>query len=158
MSKTPISILQELMTARHNAAPLYTTVEAPRATGFSFQCTVTADGLTSIGYANTKQNAKQNSAQKLLIQMGYALVNFETNNNNQFTNLSEKISPTINYVGKLNETASGAGKPYPVYSESIVPLNGTFSVTCSYISKTSRGCGKTKKEAKQQAAKAMLEL
>ncbi len=68
---------------------------------------------------------------------------------------------TVNYVGLLQEAAQKQGKTIPSYrdgTDEILPDNNhRFSVICAYGELETEGFGLSKKEAKREAAKAMLE-
>lgn len=148
------------MVQRREAPPDYSYVESDMPQ-FPFKCSVQAGKISASGYATSKKEAKQNCAQNALILLGKHAINY---NNNRvelpvptiFVQTSPNL-PVINYVGQLNETASMNGKSYPNYKENIVPINGIFTVSCSFLKWRTEGYGTTKKKAKQDAAKKMLE-
>lgn len=158
MSKTPISILQELVVQKKERLPDYY-IENCSTPGASFKCTVTVCSIKAIGYAGTKKDAKQNSAKKALEILGYNCNTVCHKEQPFIINSSTKQAPFINYVGKLNELASMHGKPYPVYHDNLMPnVNGNFLTLCNFLNFCSEGYGLKKKDSKQDAAKNMLEL
>jgi ribonuclease-3 len=68
---------------------------------------------------------------------------------------------TVNYVGQLQEAAQKQGGGLPTYrdgADEILSDNShRFSVICAYGDLRAEGFGLSKKEAKREAAKAMLE-
>ncbi|XP_018577762.1 uncharacterized protein LOC108916055 [Anoplophora glabripennis] len=159
MSKTPISILQELMVQKKVNLPDYY-IENCDIPGATFKCTVRVGSVKAIGYASTKKEAKQNSAKKALEMLGYGSSS-STVLQKEITllvNYSTKQAPFINYVGKLNELASTHGKPYPVYHDEPMPnANGIFVTKCNFLEFSALGCGSKRKDAKQDAARNILD-
>lgn len=161
MSKTPISILQELMVERKEAPPDYMFTNSDKSQ-FPFKCIVKLSKISACGYATSKKEAKQNSAQSALQILGLD-VKYDTDNkpaSPQTTVLVPKCAniPIANYVGQLNEMASMNGKHYPEYSDTIVPTNGLFIASCLFLKWRTEGTGSTKKVAKQDAARKMLDM
>eukprot|EP00118_Oscarella_pearsei_P002445 m.10595 g.10595 ORF g.10595 m.10595 type:complete len:92 (+) comp22446_c0_seq1:137-412(+) len=65
-----------------------------------------------------------------------------------------------NHVGQLQEMAQFSHWKVPEYKE-VEREDGDpvgFVIECTVLEKISRGCGKTKKTAKQDAARNMLQL
>ncbi|XP_044254548.1 uncharacterized protein LOC123005025 [Tribolium madens] len=151
--KTPISALQELMAARGVPLPIY----VEEGSGTSFKCTVRAAGVTAIGYGTSKKTAKHESAKNALMKLK------EDHKSSEIIILEQTSLPRVdnvfrNYVGDLNEYAAKFGAKYPNYDFITVSVNGDFFFKCSFLDKESMGKGMNKKDAKQDAARQMLEL
>ena len=67
----------------------------------------------------------------------------------------DEIFTKVNYIGRLNEFAQKKIWPLPIYDDFDRPLdtNFAFKFRCTFNEQTSFGCGHSKKEAKQEAAK-----
>ncbi|XP_044262687.1 uncharacterized protein LOC123010077 [Tribolium madens] len=77
--------------------------------------------------------------------------------------LEQASSPYVdnvfrNVVSELNEYAVKYVAKYPNYDFLTVSVNGHFFFKCSFMDKKSIGKGMNKKDAKQDAARQMLEL
>lgn len=160
MFKTPISILQELMVQKKECLPDYYIENSGATPGASFKCTVNVCSIKAVGYASTKKDAKQNSARKALEMLGYTSTPVHQEKIIVPANcVIKQTTPCINYIGKLNELASTHGKPYPAYHDEPMPVaNGILLTRCKFLQFCSEGYGAKKKDAKQDAAKNMLEM
>lgn len=156
-SKFPVSILQELMVAKGYPYPVY----VEEGFGIEFKCTVKVAGLEAVGKGTNKKTAKHESARKALQLLNHKLpeertiVPFNENNNESV----ERSKIFVNYVGILNEYASQTMRTsFPVYVCDVESLGiGKFVMVCHFLKLKISGTGQTKKEAKQEAARLMLE-
>lgn len=151
--KTPISALQELMAARTVPLPVYVE-EGGGISGTPFKCTVRAGGVTAVGFGSSKKSAKHESAKKALEKLGAA------GKSPDIMIIERPVTPVSlfrNYIGDLNEWASKYGERYPVYETATVTVTGEFFFKCCFMDKITFGKGLNKKDAKQDAAREMLE-
>lgn len=70
MEKTPISILQELMTKLRVAPPIYETYYSGPDHNRLFHCTVNANGTSISAKGTTKKESKHNAARNMLATIG----------------------------------------------------------------------------------------
>ncbi|KAK4887317.1 hypothetical protein RN001_003588 [Aquatica leii] len=147
--KSPISILQERSMGLGKPLPDYHITQD----GPGFKCVVMVDGINATGVGDNKKTAKQNAAEKAINMLNIR-------NDNKIVDLSTledtpiKI-PTLNSIGKLNEMCSKFCRIYPTYDDCGF-LNSMFIIKCILLQHETIGRGKTKKEAKQEAAAKML--
>ena len=73
-----------------------------------------------------------------------------------FQNL-ELESPEINYIGRLNEKAQEKKLEAPQYIDQD-KIGAEFQVRCVFMEKETVGNGRSKKDAKQEASRLMLDL
>ncbi|XP_018330227.1 interferon-inducible double-stranded RNA-dependent protein kinase activator A homolog A-like [Agrilus planipennis] len=158
VQKTPVSILQELMQRNQKPIPTYSSSDVANVNG-DFTCSLSVDGIQTVGYGKTKKEAKHNSAKNAvdILQHKYSNNLIKTTDviiapkAVQFT-----TSPMVNYVGALNEFCSKKSISYPEYNEK--GFDGQdFNITCSLNDIIALGKGTTKKVAKQEAARVVLE-
>jgi dsRNA-specific ribonuclease len=150
--KTPISALQELMAAR--GLPLPTYIE--EAVGTGFKCTVITTGVTAVGFGSSKKAAKHESARQALVKLAVLPKATQIVVLEQSPLRIEK--PLKNYVGELNEYSSKNAIKYPEYECVTVSMAGECFFKCTFMGKSFFGKGMNKKDAKQDAAKKMLDL
>ncbi|KAK5644119.1 hypothetical protein RI129_007964 [Pyrocoelia pectoralis] len=153
MDKSPISILQEYAVAKGIAPPSYHIVSD----GDHFKCIVTVGNVTRDAKAANKKRAKHIAAEKVVS----LLINDGTMGSTNITNHPSTESTVItNSVGELNEFSSRTGIEYPIYEfKSNLPcVNNEFVCKCKLDRYETEGTGKNKKEAKQVAAKRMLDI
>ncbi|XP_076275553.1 interferon-inducible double-stranded RNA-dependent protein kinase activator A homolog [Rhynchophorus ferrugineus] len=153
MEKTPISILQELMTEKRLAPPIYEIHYSGPDHSRQFHCTVTANGRSVNANGTTKKESKHNAAKNMLATIGVTAVIPA-----QSGLLCKVASPThfINHVGILNEFASVNGCANPVYEDNVCIQNSGFETICHFLDFKSEGYSSNKKDAKQQSAKNMI--
>lgn len=155
LDKSPISILQEYAAAKRIAPPHYHIVSE----GDHFKCIVTIENVTQDAKAWNKKRAKHIAAEKLvsLLTNDRTMGSINTTNGPS-TESTEAI--TINSIGELNEFCSRTGIEYPFYEfNSYVPsVSKEFVCKCKLNGYETEGTGKNKKEAKQVAAKRMLDI
>jgi dsRNA-specific ribonuclease len=150
--KTPISALQELMAAR--GLPLPTYIE--EAVGTGFKCTVITTGVTAVGFGSSKKAAKHESARQALVKLAVLPKATQIVVLEQSPLRIEK--PLKNYVGELNEYSSKNAIKYPEYECVTVSMAGECFFKCTFMGTSFFGKGMNKKDAKQDAAKKMLDL
>lgn len=150
-SKSPISILQEYAVKKGMPYPIYNLENLSTKTTNLFKYTVCTGELTATGTGLSKHEAKHECAKKALALLADDPIPVEELESN-FENLSFS-----NYVGELNEFSSKSGLPYPEYQEEHELGNGIFHIHCSHITYQTMGEGKNKKDAKQIAARNMLQ-
>lgn len=156
-TKTPVSLLQEVMMQSQKALPVYSFTQLPGLV-VEYECTVVVGNLKASAKANSKQKAKHLSAQMALKMLGF---------NSSPINISAVVPPATsppaslgNAVGILNELASQNKVVYPTYTER---MSGSlqaveFTVNCEFGKLQTSATAGNKKEAKQKAAKQMLRL
>lgn len=160
MEKSPISILQEICAQSNRQPPNYFIEEIVQHGIQQFLCTCTCGSRASQAVAQNKRDAKTESA-NIMLAILYSLDD---------KMVKQKMSPVTiksgrdaakiyNYVGDLNEYASSNNTAYPAYKDKISNdlTKGMFMMECSFLDLESRGYGANKKQAKQAAAKEMLE-
>nr|XP_033338821.1 RISC-loading complex subunit tarbp2-like isoform X1 [Megalopta genalis] len=179
--KTPISILQEKLIKCANSLPVYTEIASTvefQETKFTIQCSWNEYKVKGVG--TTKKEAKQSAAQEminLLCSKGIISIPCATTENekrdetpNSECNLQSSMNSSnssassqgafVNYVGSLMEFCVANKLPEPCFNNvsSIgLPHNFTFTMNCSVGSLCKEGSGNTKKVAKQNAAKEVLQ-
>ncbi|XP_076657703.1 protein Loquacious-like [Halictus rubicundus] len=182
MFKTPVSTLQEGLVKGGSSLPVYTEVSfsiGPQTT--EFVICVTCDKYTAKGSGTTKKEAKQNAA-KAMIEL-LASLNFSNfsalklpteqkalgHNLQSSINLSDSSSSSLptcsediftNYVGSLMEYCVKNRMPDPCFD--VVSITGeshnlTFTMSCTIGSVSKQASATTKKAAKQNAAKEILQ-
>lgn len=148
-TKTPVSILQELLMKRSAPLPHYHFTQISTLQP-EFECTVTVNNITAIGRAFSKHEAKYKSAEMLLKKLRHDSTHSTSTN---------PITQYGNFVGRLNEFASQNRLPYPTYTE--CRSNSTyllqFAFKCEFGTLQATGAASNKKDAKQKAAFEMLE-
>lgn len=153
-SKTPVSLLQEILMQRALPLPQYSIITLPHTVTPEFQCTVTTGNVTAIAKAYSKKEAKHRSAEMMLKKLG--LTDRAPSTTTPFINTGPQYG---NSVGKLNELASRNGLPYPQYITECLShncLNLHFVTKCRFGSVETFGTAPNKKDAKQKAATEML--
>lgn len=196
MSKTPVSILQEMM-IKELTVPTYELIHNGGGSHMnSFIYQVTCNNLTATGVGRSKKDAKHEAAKAMLetiaTHRGYLQLPPSTEQTSVRTPLPptvpeiERIPPDVpfvNAVGALQvnyvyltctdvcihmyllicilfQTLCVENKlKYPVYdtiSDVGPPHDKTFTIQCEVANFKDIGIAKTKKQAKQEAAKKML--
>ncbi|KAL3266399.1 hypothetical protein HHI36_010576 [Cryptolaemus montrouzieri] len=160
--KTPISILQELMMKTNQGLPIYSFGDSRDG---QFSCIVKTASVTGTGLATNKKDAKQLAAENALIQLGFDDLIHKMKSNTCTNSVSHGETleqspncyiPGNNYIGKLNEYASGRGLRYPIYEEPFFPEEGQYKSICKFQGLETEGYALKKKEAKQKASYKMI--
>lgn len=169
--KTAVSILNEMMVKKRiiPAFDLIDTDSVNLTTQFTYQ--VSCDGLIATGSARTKKEAKQESAKEMLEKIAIRDAQLkekalkrplvpEHSRENAVENKKLRVAPGQNYIGPLIQLCSKKFVELPLYKiDETGPAHmKTFSVTCSVSTLTAYGYGKTKKQAKNEAAFKMWEM
>lgn len=148
-SKSPISALQEYTMTRRLPLPYYQISHL----NSGFKCTVVIGEIESTAVASNKKFAKHLCAERALHSI---LPNYSDNNNSFKLQSNAHEEPFVNSVGKLNEMCSQNGVAFPSYIEEGI-VDQKFVIQCKLFSYATQGIAATKKQAKQNAAKEMLE-
>ncbi|XP_012278873.1 RISC-loading complex subunit tarbp2 [Orussus abietinus] len=170
MSKTPIMILQEVMTKR-NVLPVYDVISETSGTHVnSFTIRVKCEQLSAEGTATNKKEAKQKAAKEMLDLLDKAgkldssflpSVKSDAVHSANVTSTSFVLDGnTVNHVGKLQEYCSVRKMPNPVYDvKNIIGQShdAQFTMSCKVSKVEEEGSGRTKKIAKHNAAKKVIE-
>lgn len=167
-SKTPVTSLQELCTKR-GITPVYELLASEgRVHEPLFIFRVAAGGCSSEGKGPSKKKAKHNAAALLLVQ----LLPSSTNNGQTLVDHSDcsttlslqedlESNDSVNYVGELQELSQRHLWPLPVYEctgENGLAHEREFVCTVRLFSLSETGSGKSKKQAKRNAAENLLKL
>ncbi|XP_031829030.1 protein Loquacious-like isoform X4 [Nomia melanderi] len=166
-SKTPVSILQELL-SRRGTTPKYELIQVEGAIHEPiFRYRVTVADIVAMGTGKSKKEAKHAAARAVLDKL--CRLNSETpdsplpNNIPDSENLpelpgygEEKI--ITNPIGALQEMCMSRHWPPPKYTmenEEGLPHERQFTIVCSILKYREVGQGKSKKVAKRHAAHKM---
>lgn len=160
ISKTPVMVLQELAVKKGFAPPEYILVTIKhdkQEDKYHFKVNVGEVSATAFG--RCKQVAKQKAASealKMLAAQGvYNLSSFQEYDESEPDNPPER---PLNFIGNLTELCLKLRLPSPIFTNiSDLALPG-FTIECDIPSVTStQAVANSKREAKQLAAKMMLE-
>ncbi len=133
-------------------APVYTETQLSDNDFRSTVC-ISELNLSATGSGKNTKYAREDAARKLLEKI------------EQYPDDAFFATPVVveNYIGKLQEAVQRAGDPstsvvYADHADEILSDgNHRFTVSCTYRSRQTLGVGASKKEAKQAAAREMLE-
>ncbi len=133
-------------------APVYTELQLADDDFRSTVCITELD-LSATGSGKNTKYAREDAAKKLLEKLA------------QYPEDAFLAAPVVaeNYVGKLQEAVQRAGDPstsviYADHADEILSDgNHRFTVSCTYRERQTLGVGASKREAKQAAAREMLE-
>lgn len=158
--KTPISILQELL-SRRGITPNYELVQIEGAVHKPmFKYRVSFNDKEAFGCGPSKKQAKHNCAKALIALLtGQPLPaeDGETNGSNANNeNDDEKVAG--NPIGQLQELCMGRKWPPPTYETEMevgLPHARQFTIACFVLNHQEVGNGKSKKIAKRNAAHKM---
>lgn len=173
MDKTPVSILHEIM-AKNLATPNYELIHDGGGTHINtFTYRVTCEGLTATGVGRSKKDAKHEAAKAMLeaiaAHRGYLQLPASPAQSSVRTPLPPTIPevkrtppdvPFINAVGALQDLCIENNLQEPKYkqiNEVGPPHAKIFSIQCTVTTFKETGIARTKKQAKQEAAKKMLD-
>ncbi|XP_024944446.1 interferon-inducible double-stranded RNA-dependent protein kinase activator A isoform X8 [Cephus cinctus] len=167
-SKTPVSVLQELL-SRRGTTPKYELVQIEGAIHEpTFRYRVTVTDVVAMGTGRSKKEAKHAAAKAVLDKL--IGVNTETadaplpNSIPDSQNLQElqggygEDKVIGNPIGSLQEMCMTRHWPPPKYTtegEAGLPHERQFTIVCSILKYRQVGQGKSKKLAKRQAAQKM---
>ncbi|KAF2904510.1 hypothetical protein ILUMI_01666 [Ignelater luminosus] len=162
--KTPVMVLQELTVKRSMQTPEYSIIHAKQGTHDNeFHYQVIAANVSAIGVGRSKQVAKHDAARKaldMLQSMGLYNPGETVVKAPRSEVPNSPIRQTINSIGTLSELCVENKIPMPTFTEiSDVgpPHCKEFTYQCSIASLVTRATAGTKKQAKQLAAKEMLD-
>ncbi|XP_029164953.1 RISC-loading complex subunit TARBP2-like [Nylanderia fulva] len=173
MSKTPVSILQEMM-VKQNMIPDYELIHdggGRHVNTFTYR--VMCDGFTAIGTGRCKKEAKHEAATAMLTeiakqrnypQLPAASTPTGSPSRSPFhvTPLPPKIpanAPFVNAIGELQDLCAENNLQEPIYNlikDSGPPHARVFTITCTVSSFVEEGVAPTKKMAKHDAAGKMV--
>lgn len=167
-SKTPVSILQELLNRRGLAPPKYQLVQIEGAIHEPiFRYRVNVEGLIgihSMGTGRSKKEAKHAAAKALLdLLIENQYMDRLRNEGVVIANNEEPLQEEIraddkaigNPIGWLQEMCMSRRWPPPLYemeNEEGLPHERQFTIACEIFKHREVGTGKSKKLAKRQAA------
>ncbi|XP_078046541.1 protein Loquacious-like [Augochlora pura] len=181
--KSAVSILQENLMKNSTCLPVYTEVSSEfilSRNRFTIQCTWNNNYRVK-GHGSTKKEAKQDAAKEmiaLLTSEGVLCTPSSVNGNEKKNEKSSNLECNsqssmnssnsaacsqelfVNYVGSLMEFCVAHQLPVPSFdsvSTSGLPHNFIFTMNCTVGSLCKQGSGNTKKVAKQNAAKEVLQ-
>lgn len=168
-SKTPVSILQELLNRRGLAPPKYQLVQIEGAIHEPiFRYRVNVEGLIAMGTGRSKKEAKHAAAKGLLdllienqimdrlFKEGVMIQNEEPIPDEPILRPDDKSIG--NPIGWLQEMCMSRRWPPPLYemeNEEGLPHERQFTIACEVFKHREIGTGKSKKLAKRQAAHKM---
>lgn len=164
--KTPLTVLTELTTKRSFSIPEFKLIYSKSNTNdneFTYQ--VFVEGVTAVGCGRSKKEAKQNTAYtalELLHEKGIVHPEYgpEMDAEQRAREMPYIKKPPINCIGTLADLCVENKLPDPEYIEiSAVgpPHYREFTYDCQLGSFKTRATASTKKQARQIAAKEMLE-
>ncbi|XP_076244300.1 protein Loquacious-like isoform X4 [Calliopsis andreniformis] len=166
-NKTPVSILQELL-SRRGTTPKYELIQVEGAIHEPiFRYRVTVADIVAMGTGKSKKEAKHTAARAVLDKL--CRLNSETpdsplpNNISDSENLQElpgygEEKIIANPIGALQEMCMSRHWPPPKYTmenEEGLPHERQFTIVCSILKYREVGQGKSKKVAKRHAAHKM---
>nr|XP_031839002.1 RISC-loading complex subunit TARBP2-like isoform X2 [Nomia melanderi] len=172
MIKTPVSVLQEMM-VKNQSVPNYELIHDGGGTHMNtFTYQVTCDGLIAVGTGRSKKDAKHEAAKAMIeaitAQRGYPQLPASPSQSPLRTPLppvipeTERLPPNVpfvNAVGALKEVCDENNLQEPEYvqiSDVGPPHAKIFTFECLVANFKETGIARTKKQAKQEAAKKML--
>ncbi|KAJ3648323.1 hypothetical protein Zmor_020134 [Zophobas morio] len=167
-TKTPAMVLQEFTVKHGYSPPEYVLVMSKTGTHENeFHYKVNVANVCAMGFGRSKQVAKHNAASKALEQLANkGLYDPNSNPAQEFNAQSHRnesdspLKPPVNFIGTLKDLCGEYKLPYPVFNEiSDVgpPHCREFTYECKVSSITTQATANTKKQAKQLAARDMLD-
>ncbi|XP_055637710.1 interferon-inducible double-stranded RNA-dependent protein kinase activator A homolog isoform X2 [Toxorhynchites rutilus septentrionalis] len=160
--KTPISVLQELL-SRRGLTPQYDLMQVEGAVHEpTFRYRVSYQDKDAMGTGKSKKEAKHAAAQALIDKLSGNSFN-EQQHNGTIPIKAENLSGAEeelagNPIGWLQEMCMARRWPPPTYeteTEIGLPHERQFTIACSVLKYREVGKGKSKKIAKRQAAQLM---
>lgn len=157
--KTPISILQELL-SRRGITPNYELVQIEGAVHKPmFKYRVSFNDKEAFGCGPSKKQAKHNCAKALIALLtGQSLPNDDAEANGSANNENEDEKVAGNPIGQLQELCMSRKWPPPTYETEMevgLPHARQFTIACFVLNHQEVGNGKSKKIAKRNAAHKM---
>lgn len=167
-NKTPAMILQEFTVKSNYSPPEYILTQSKTGTHENeFHYRVSVAGVNGIGFGRSKQVARHNAATKALeILAAEGLYDLHSNPVHSFdaqSHRNESDSPTqppINHIGSLKDMCGEFKMPYPDFieiSDVGPPHCRVFTYECRMSSIVTQATANTKKQAKQLAARDMID-
>lgn len=164
--KTPVMVLTELTVKKGIPPPEFILISAINNTHdneFTYQ--VVVEGVSAIGMGKSKKEAKQNTAHlalELLNRKGIYHPDFGEVSDPELREkeIPSPKKPPVNCIGSLYDVCLEYKIPEPEYleiSDVGPPHCREFTYDCRICSLRTRATAHTKKQAKQQAAQAMLD-
>ncbi|XP_014300222.1 RISC-loading complex subunit tarbp2 isoform X4 [Microplitis demolitor] len=169
-SKTPVSVLQELL-SRRGTTPKYELVQIEGAVHEpTFRYRVTVADIVAMGTGRSKKDAKHGAAKAVLDKLigassGDLGADTQINNINDLQNSQPDSEGSYgdekvinNPIGSLQEMCMSRHWPPPKYTmegETGLPHERQFTIVCAMLKYRQVGLGKSKKLAKRQAAHKM---
>lgn len=163
-TKTPVMVLQELSIKRGWLCPNYSIVHARQGTHDNeFHYQVVVHDVSAIGIGRSKQVAKHSAAQKALDKLaekGLCAWDEATVKAPKSEVTNGPVNLILNSIGTLEEICAQNKLPRPKFteiSEVGPPHCKEFTYQCQITSIITKITAGSKKQAKQLAAKEMLE-
>nr|AHY18682.1 R2D2 [Bemisia tabaci] len=158
-SKTPVSILQEVL-PRRGTQPKYELVQIEGAIHEpTFRYRVTVGNIVSMGTGRSKKEAKHVAARTLLEKLvGNTEGLIKTPIPTPMPGDARNPDLNPNPIGQLQELCMARRWPPPTYTtetEEGLPHERLFTVVCTIFKQKETGVGKSKKLAKREAASKM---
>ncbi|KAF5272714.1 hypothetical protein FQA39_LY07741 [Lamprigera yunnana] len=163
-TKTPAMVLQELAVRKGWISPEYTIIHSKEGTHENeFHYKVIVESVVARGVGRSKQIAKHEAANNALEKL--AALNIYTPDETvlkapRSEGINSPIKLAVNCIGSLNEICSEYKVPLPTFiqvSDVGPPHCKEFTYDCKIASICTRATSGTKKQAKQLAAKDMIE-
>lgn len=156
--KTPISYLQEVCVKHLYTLPKYDLNEHSQEK--MFECLVTACNYSANGVSSSKQHAKHKAAKELLDQLRKLETFKDILNEIPAVPQLENNNNIVNPVSNLLEICAKHNWDVPTFT--LIGFTGTsnepiFTMACAFKTFRAEGCASTKKDAKKESAKQMLE-
>ncbi|RZC35062.1 dsrm and/or DND1 DSRM domain containing protein [Asbolus verrucosus] len=167
-TKTPAMVLQEFTVKHGYSPPEYVLAMSKTGTHENeFHYKVNVASVCGLGFGRSKQVAKHNAASKALeILASQGLYDPTSNPAQEFNAQSHRnesdspLKPPVNFIGTLKDMCCEFKLPYPQFTEiSDVgpPHCREFTYECKIASITTQSTANTKKQAKQLAARDMID-
>ncbi|KAF5271355.1 hypothetical protein FQA39_LY08153 [Lamprigera yunnana] len=159
--KTPTMALQEVAAKKGWPFPEYNLIYTKEGTHLiEFHYEVKIASVIGLGVGTSKQTAKHEAARDALEELIVLHANAPDEDLFKLKYSEVTNTITINYVGKLNEMCIYRKIPLPIFVEIFKPglcYSKEFTIECQNGSACTRATAGSKKQAKQLAAKEMIE-
>lgn len=167
-TKTPVMCLQEFTVKHKLSPPEYNFRNAKEGSHENeFLCSVAVENILAMGVGRSKQVAKHEAAYNAIRKLSdkgiYNTAEIPVDDFNPILHRNEPEDPfqtTINSIGTLTDLCIENKIPYPTYyeiSDVGPPHCRLFTYECRLSSIRTEAIANTKKQAKQLAAKKMLD-